>query len=156
TLFNWAVAVGILPDDATNPCRRIERNRQRARERFLSTDEMARLGEALAGYKGSLLHVATIRLLVLTGARLGEILPLRWDQIDFEKGEARLSEHKTDRHGGKTLHLGAQALAVLAELPRIDGVPYVLGEGSAGKPRSTSFIEIPWRSIRKTAGLDDV
>jgi integrase len=141
---------GMRPD-GSNPCRHVEKYPQRRRERFLSADELARLGEALASYAGSGLHVATIRLLVFTGARLGEILGLCWDWIDFERGEARLPDSKT---GAKTLHLAAPALAVLAELPRAG--PYVLGYGANGKCRSQSFIEIPWRTIRHAAGLDDV
>ncbi len=156
-LWNWCEAVGLLPDGAANPCRKIERNPEKRRERFLSADEMARLGEALAGHAVAM-HIAAIRLLIFTGARLGEILNLRWDEVDMEKREARLLDHKTDRHGGKTIHLGGPALTVLAELPRVDGVPFVLGgnERKPGEPHATSWIEIPWRVIRHAAGLDDV
>src|SRR5262249_12674977 len=106
--------------------------------------------EALGGHPNNL-HVAAVRLLIFTGARLGEVLGLRWEWIDFDRGEARLPESKT---GVKTLHLPSPALAVLADLPRVDG--FVLGQGAQGRPRSPSFIEIPWRKIRVAAGLDDV
>jgi integrase len=139
---------GVRPD-GSNPCRHVERYRQRARERFLSGEELARLGEALQAAKP--LPAATVRLLIFTGARLSEILGLRWEWVDFERGEARLPDSK---NGAKTLHLPPPALAVLNELPRLDG--FVLGDGAPGKPRSPSFIEIPWRKIRQAAGLDDV
>ena len=48
-----------------------------------------------------------IKLLIFTGARLSEVLGLRWDWIDFERGEARLPDSKT---GAKTLHLPPPAL----------------------------------------------
>jgi integrase len=147
TLFNWADSVGERPD-GSNPCRHVERFPQRSRERFLSADELTRLGEALAAWEGSPYAAAAIKLLVFTGARLGEILGLEWEWINFERGEARLPDSKT---GAKTLHLPAPALEVLAGLPRREGVPYVLG----GK-RGTTFVEEPWRRIRKAAGLDDV
>ena len=54
--------------------------------------------------------VAAVKLLVFTGARLGEVLALRWEWIDFERGEARLPDSKT---GAKTLHLPPPALAYL-------------------------------------------
>src|SRR5262249_47675229 len=83
-----------------------------------------------------------------TGARLGEVLGLRWEWIDTETGEARLPDSKT---GAKTLYLPPPALEVLVRLPRIEGEPHVLG----GR-RSTTFIEAPWRRIRAAAGLPDV
>jgi integrase len=90
-------------------------------------------------------------LLVFTGARLSEILELEWGWIDFERGEARLPDSKT---GAKTLHLPAPALAVLADLPRVEGNPYVI-VGQVAGARLVN-LEKPWRAIRKAALLDDV
>jgi integrase len=147
TMFRFAERVGERLD-GSNPCRHVERFPQGRRERFLSADELARLGEVLAAYRGSPYHVATIKLLIFTGARLGEVLGLRWEWIDFDRGEARLPDSKT---GAKTIHLPAPALEVLAALPRIEGERHVLGAR-----RGTTFIEAPWRRIRVAAGLDDV
>jgi integrase len=146
-LFTFAERVGERPD-GSNPCRHAERFPQRRRERFLSPDELGRLGDTLAAYRGSPYHPATIKLLVFTGARLGEVLGLRWEWIDTERGEARLPDSKT---GAKTIHLPPPALEVLAGLPRIEGEPHVLGAR-----RGTTFIEAPWRRIREQAGLPDV
>jgi integrase len=146
-LFTFAERVGERPD-GSNPCRHVERFPQRRRERFLSAEELGRLGDVLAAYPGSPYHPATIKLLVFTGARLGEVLGLRWEWIDTERGEARLPDSKT---GAKTLHLPPPALEVLAGLPRIQGEPYVLGA-----KRGTTFIEAPWRRIRVASGLPDV
>ncbi len=104
-----------------------------------------------AAYEGSPYAVAAVKLLVFTGARLGEVLGLRWAWIDFERGEARLPDSKT---GAKTLHLPPPALAVLAELPRIEGNPYVIVGAKAGA--ALVNLEKPWRAIRKDAGLEDV
>ena len=147
TIFTFAERVGERPD-GSNPCRHVERFPERRRERFLSADELARFGEALAAWEGSPFAVAAIKLLVFTGARLGEILGLEWDWVNMERGEARLPDSKT---GAKTLHLPAPALEVLVGLPRIEGVPYVLGA-----KRGTTFVEEPWRRIRGAARLDDV
>ena len=147
TMFTFAERVGERLD-GSNPCRHVERFPQRRRERFLSAEELGRLGDALTAYEGSPYHVATIKLLIFTGARLSEVLGLRWEWIDFDRGEARLPDSKT---GAKTIHLPAPTLEVLAALPRIEGEPHVLGAR-----RGTTFIEAPWRRIRVTAGLDDV
>jgi integrase len=147
TMFTFAERIGERPD-GSNPCRHVERFPQRRRERFLSADELGRLGDVLTAYRGSPYHPATIKLLIFTGARLGEVLGLRWEWIDAHRGEARLPDSKT---GAKTLHLPPPALEVLAGLPRIEGEPHVLGAR-----RGTTFIEAPWRRIRATADLADV
>lgn len=149
-MFNLAERWGLRPD-GSNPCRHIEKFGERKRERMLSASELARLGEALASYDGSPIVVAAVKLLIFTGARLGEILGLRWEWLDLERGEARLPDSKS---GAKTLHLPPPALTVLATLPRIEGNPYVIAGHRDGAPLVN--LEKPWRKIRGLAGLDDV
>ena len=149
-MFNLAERWGLRPD-GSNPCRHIEKFGERKRERMLLASELARLGEALASYDGSPIVVAAVKLLIFTGARLGEILGLRWEWLDLERGEARLPDSKS---GAKTLHLPPPALAVLATLPRIEGNPYVIAGHRDGAPLVN--LEKPWRKIRGFAGLDDV
>jgi integrase len=149
-MFNLAERWGLRPD-GSNPCRHVERVAEKKRERMLSPAELARLGDALVAYDGSPYAVAAVKLLVFTGARLGEVLGLRWEWIDFERGEARLPDSKT---GAKTLHLPPPALTVLSALPRLDGNPHVI----AGQKPGAALVNLekPWRAIRKEAGLDDV
>jgi integrase len=149
-MFNLAERWGLRPD-GSNPCRHVEKFAEKKRERMLSPAELARLGDALAAYDGSPYAVAAVKLLVFTGARLGEVLGLKWEWIDFERGEARLPDSKT---GAKTLHLPPPALAVLAGLPRLDGNPYVIAGAKEGA--ALVNLEKPWRAIRQPAGLDDV
>jgi integrase len=149
-LFNFAERIGCRPDGG-NPCRHVEKYPQRNRERFLSADELARLGDALAAYDGSPYATAAIKLLVFTGARLGEVLGLQWQWIDFDRGEARLPDSKS---GPKTIHLPPPALAVLTELPRVEGNPHVIVGGVPGA--GLVNLEKPWRAIRKKAELEDV
>jgi integrase len=99
-------------------------------------------------------HAAgALRLLLLTGARLREILHLRWADIDFERGLLLLPDSKT---GKKAVVLNAPALAVLTSLPRV-GI-YVIAGASAGtkdeKPRSD--LKRPKAAIWKRAGLSGV
>jgi integrase len=137
--------------DGSNPCRHIERYAERKRERMLSADEFARLADALKGSARSLYVIAAIKLLIFTDARLSEILNLKWEWIDFQRAEARLPDSKT---GAKTLHLPAPALAVLTDLPRVEGNPHVIVGNVAGARLVN--LEKPWRAIRKVAGLHDV
>ena len=149
-MFNLAERWGLRPD-GLNPCRHVEKFGERKRERMLSPAELGRLGEALSAHAGSPYTAAAVKLLVFTGARLNEVLSLRWDWIDFDRGEARLPDSKT---GAKTLHLPPPALSVLAELPRLDGNPHVIVGHKTGAAMVN--LEKPWRAIRATAGLDDV
>ena len=149
-MFNLAEVWGLRPD-GSNTCRHVEKFRERKRERMLSPAELARLGDALAAFEGSPYAVAAVKLLVFTGARLGEVLGLRWEWIDFERGEAKLPDSKT---GAKTLHLPPPALAVLVDLPRLGDNPHVIVGQKAGA--AMGDIQTPWRAIRGAAGLDDV
>jgi integrase len=149
-LFNLAERWGLRPDHS-NPCRHIEKFDERKRERMLSPAELARLGDTLGTYDGSPYTVAAVKLLVFTGARLGEVLGLRWEWIDFERAEARLPDSKS---GAKTLHLPPPALAVLGELPRLDGNPHVIAGAKEGA--ALVNLEKPWRAIRRMAELEDV
>jgi integrase len=149
TLFTFAERVGQRPD-GSNPARHVERFEEEARERMLSAEELACLGDALAQSTESPYVVALIKLLVFSGARLGEIQMMRWEWVDFERGEVRLTDHKSSRKtGSKTIHLPAPALDVLANLPRQAGNPYVI----CGEKPGSHFVGVqrPWQRIRNAA-----
>jgi len=152
--FNWCEKHGLRPD-GSNPCRHIEKYKERMRERFLSEEELARLGKALQAAEdaqtASPWAIAAIRLLLLTGARLSEILTLQWDNVDFERQHLRLPDSKT---GQKSIYLNAPALRVLSDVPRLEGNPYVICGERAGAHLVN--LQKPWRRIRTTADLEDV
>jgi integrase len=144
----------------TNPCRGMKRFREDIRERFLSEEEVARLGTALAnadksrnegGEDWRALNV--LRLLVYTGARLSEILSLQWTSIQWEAGIARLSDSKT---GAKSLPLPAPALNILRNLSEERGRPSKFVFPGARPNTHFTGIQKPWQRIRLKAGLADV
>ena len=69
-----------LRPQESNPCRNMPRYKTIPRERFLSAEELERLGSVL-GHAEDQQAVAAIRLLLFTGARSSEITELRWDWI---------------------------------------------------------------------------
>ena len=87
---------GIVAD---NPAKGVEPFRGRKKERFLTEAEVGLLGETLVEMErdGSLpwVAIAAIKLLLLSGARRGEILGLRWEEVDLDRGCLRLRDSKT-------------------------------------------------------------
>jgi len=92
-----------------------------------------------------------LKLLSLTGARLREILDLKWEFVDFERGVIELPTSKT---GAKTIYLNPMAIKLIQDSPTQKGNPYVICGLVAGKPINN--LQKPWRRIRKIAGLEDV
>ncbi len=153
-MMNLAELWGWKPD-GTNPCRHVERYKEIKRERFLSADELARLGAALAEaeYTASLAQsiLAAIRLLMFTGARLNEVLTLRWEYVSFEARTMRLPDSKT---GAKTIYLNPPALEVLQGLRASADSEWVLRGRDAG--RRLVGLRKAWCRLRAKAGLGDV
>ena len=152
-MLTWGHRNG-FPLSGDNPCRGIEKYRERPRERFLKSTELSRLGNALAAADAdpaNLYQVAAVRLLIFTGARMSEILTLRWEWVDLKHNVVRLPDSKT---GAKTIHLSAPARAVLDALPRMEANPYVIVGAKDGAHLVN--LEKPWRRIRRAAALPDV
>jgi integrase len=174
-LFSWAIERHLVPE-GHNPATRITKYIEEKRERFLTTMELARLGEALRDAesvgipyavnengpkakhapkpenrltKFDPAAVAAIRLLLFTGCRLREILHLRWSEVDAERGMLFLGDSKT---GKKTVVLNAPALAVLAQLPRIND--YVVPGGKPDAPRAD--LKRIWDAVIARAELSGV
>ena len=159
-MFSLAAAWG-LAAEGTNPCRGVRKYKEKKRERFLTRDEYRRLGQALveaemeaeAGIEGaaSPYAIAALRLLMLTGCRLNEILTLRWDDIDRTAGEFRLRDGKT---GARMVPLTPTAETVLAGIARARGNPWVIVGKQPGAHLPT--ITADWYRLRARADLDDV
>lgn len=156
-MMNLAESWGIR-QDGTNPCRHVERYREQKRQRFLSAAELAELGKVLAAVERERVEwhsvVPAIRLLIFTGARVSEILTLRWEWVDFERNCLNLPDSKT---GAKVIHLNAPALKVLTEIepaPKDADNPHVIRGGRKG----TCLVNLkdPWGRIRKRAKIPDV
>jgi integrase len=150
-LFGWLGKQGIVAE-GFNPARGVERYPERPRERFLSGEEIGRLGAALREAEGrfDVWTVAAIKLLLLTGARLREILDAKWQSLDVARGCLFLPDSKT---GARPLYLNSAALAILDTLPRVTGNPYLI-PGREGAPRSD--LKRPWAAVCKLAGLEGV
>ncbi|HEV7635944.1 MAG TPA: tyrosine-type recombinase/integrase, partial [Bradyrhizobium sp.] len=175
SIFRYAATCNLVPI-GHNPTKGIRTFRESRRERFLNSDELARLGSAIReaetvgipydvdetkpnskhAPKPENRHIqidtytaAALRLLILTGARLREILHLKWQYVDFQRGLLLLPDSKTGR---KAIVLNAPALAVLHGIDRKG--QYVIYSEQEDKPRAD--LNRPWRTISSRAGLHKV
>jgi len=148
-MFNLAEVWGLRPD-RSNPCRHVPKYREKKRERFLSQRELQRLGQVLneAEQDGSEspFIIAGLKLLILTGCRLGEIQTLKWDYI-----MPRHIELPDSKVGARRIPLPQAAQDVLNALPYQPSNPYIIA-GKLEGSYATDF-QRPWRRIRARAGL---
>jgi integrase len=149
-MMGCAVDWGMRPD---NPALRIKKYPERRKDRFLDTEEIRRLLAALdqASLRGvETIHtIACLRLLLLTGLRLGEIRDMHWKDVDLARGTLRLRDSKT---GARTVPLNDQAIAVLQKHSTTKSDQFVIQSATGvGRPA----LGKPWQRIRKLADIDD-
>ena len=109
----------------TNPARGVERARETPRDRTLAPSELAALARALDDMAGAYpASVAAIRFAAVTGLRIGEVLAIRWEDVDLEQSRLTMPETKTGR---RQHDLRAAALAILRELMRVNDCPWAIG-----------------------------
>ncbi len=153
-MFNLAEMWGLRPD-GSNPRKHIKKYPEEKRERFLSPAELKRVGEVLREMEQEGIEfpssIAAVRLLTLTGCRLGEIMTLQWVHVDIAGKALRLPDSKT---GAKIVHLGQPAVEVLEKIERVAENPWVI-VGAKASARLTDLQPF-WQRVRARAGLKDV
>lgn len=153
SILSYAVDMGVIE---RNPALGVRLAPGGQRHRFLSPEELRRLGGVLDQPVSSLTAgtaATIIRLLILTGARRGEIEGLKWSEVDFNFGMLR---KKTSKTGAKVIPLARVAVEILGEQRRwvdrsqIWVFPAYRGEGHF------DGLNKEWHRIRKLAGIEDV
>jgi integrase len=123
------------------------------RQRFLTEDELARVGDVLleVAKDGSVnaFAIAALRLLIVTGCRRNEILTARWQWIDFDRCLMNLPASKT---GPKSVYLSEAALEIIRSLPKVEGNPFLIVGKSAGQ-RWVNLRKV-WVRVRNRARLE--
>lgn len=175
SMYGFAQRRGLVPE-AFNPASKIEKYREEHRERFLTTEELGRIGAALeeAEIRGLPWHIdpskpvskhlahpenrrrqpdplasAAVRLLLFTGCRLREILHAKWDHFDHERGMLFLPDSKTGR---KPVVLNQPALDVLSSLTKQG--PYIIPGDDPSFPRHD--LKRFWKAILQRSQLEGV
>ncbi|MGO9237250.1 MAG: tyrosine-type recombinase/integrase [Methylocella sp.] len=130
TIFEWARRRKLIDE---NPVRGVQKYREGKQRRFLSVEEIGRLGEAMrsAVEEGeNPVTIACIRFLLTTGLRRMEALGLPWSWVDFQSRCIRFADTKS---GAQMRPIGTEAARVLTDLPRVAGSPWVFPGLDASK-----------------------
>lgn len=149
TMFNLAETWGLRPKHS-NPAADVPSYKERKRQRFMTLEELSRLGQALEDAEGwgHPSAVPAIRFLLLTGCRLREALTLQWEDIRVADRVARLRDSKT---GPRPLYLSEDAMTLLQSLPHKS--EWVFPGRRKEKPLST--LQKVWQRVRTDAGISE-
>lgn len=145
---NWK-----LRDANSNPCRSIERYKEESRDRYFTVDEMGRIGSTLSDLEASGTghnpgSILAIRLAALLGLRIGEVLSIEWENLDFETGTLTLPKTKTGR---RVLKLPSAALAVLTTAPKISR--FAIPGKNLEQPLNYKTVHKVWAKVRDLANV---
>ncbi len=148
-IFSYAIDAGLLEN---NPVRGVKRYKDKKVEHYLSIEEFRVLGNAMdeAARKGTNIRALNILyLLILTGARRGEIEKLKWSEFDPDKGFLRLSDSKTHQ---KTIPLNKWACEIINSQPRPQDSQYIF-PATRGNGFYTGTSKV-WSKLRKGSPLE--
>jgi integrase len=147
-MFNRAVDKGWRPN---NPCRGVERFHEEKRERWLDPEELNRLSQALYHHPNQS-SANAVRLLILTGARRGEVLSAKWEDFDLRRGVWTKPSHHTKQKKTEHLPLNSVALKLLIPMKATAKREYVF-PGEPGQP--VKEIKKFWHSVCTAAEVKD-
>ncbi|GAB5464177.1 tyrosine-type recombinase/integrase [Hoeflea alexandrii] len=149
-MFACAQEWGLRSD---NPAQGIRKFREHRKDRFLSSDEVGRLLTALREARQqqteSLPAIVAIRILLLTGMRCGEVLNLKWKEVDEANACFRLPDSKT---GSRIIPYSRDVSDEIGLLERAGPEDLVFEGREKGSPLS---LRRPWYRVRELANIDD-
>jgi integrase len=158
-MLKKAIQWGARPD-GPSPAKHVERNREHARRRYLTGDELPRLMAALDAYPDRA-SANVIWLCLATGARKGEIMRMRWGDLQLTEGKwtRRAADLKQGRD--HDIPLSESVLRLLNELreAQLKGkrmLPEFVFESATSRSKHLVQIHRAWRRLRKAADLPDL
>lgn len=150
TMLNKAEDWGYRLEN-TNPCKVVRYNKRKHCERFLTPEELQRLGAVLAVERNSdepvrKLSAIAATLLLLTGCRRGEVMGLHWN--DIRGNRIKLRQTKT---GPRTVWLGKEACALIKTIPKHQNIPWLFWSPNYQRPMKN--FNHYWYQFREAADL---
>ena len=151
SMFERAREWILIPENHPNPAKSVKRFKEHKRDRWVTPEEMPKLTKSIDAEQNVYVRAA-LCLYLLTGMRKNELLSVKWEDIDLNQGQIRLSDTKAGRI--HYVELSQAAISILKQIPRSEGNPYLI----VGKKKGACLvnIDIPWQRVRRNAGIDDV
>lgn len=148
-MFELSIRWGWRSD---NPAKGVERFPEEKRHRWLSEDELSRLTRALDEHPNQT-AASAIRLQLLTGARIGEVLTAKWQDFDLNRGFWIKPSHHTKQKRTEHLPLSGAALALLSSIKAgMDADDELVFPGRvAGQP--IKDLKRFWKAVLREAGI---
>lgn len=149
-IINKAIDSELIPD--YNPAARITRFRLQPRDRFLSAEELSRLFAALNTLRYDTTRDALL-ISLLTGQRRGNVVAMRWDEVDFSQATWHIPITKNGT--SHIVPLVPEVMAILDQRRARSKSPWVFPStrspsGHLKKP------ELAWRAVVKRAGIKNI
>ena len=150
--INWAITELDWPasdlNGGNNPAHSIKLNREKTRKEWIRPSEIPALVKAIEAEPDPWMR-AFFQMLLYTGARLSELLTLRWRDVDLPNTSVtfRDTKNKTDH----TLPLAPDAVDVIKSIPKTKGNPYVFN----GHKRGAHLIN-PYKAWRRVLGRAEI
>lgn len=148
--MSYAIELGCITD---NPAFRLPRHSEQPRRRYLSLEELQKV---IADIDASPAQDSAdaVRLLLYTGARVGEVLSMRWENIDFERGvwskQASATKQNRDHH----VPLTEEALSLLRARRKATNGEWAFPARYSPTGHLTT-IRVFWKQVCKRAGIPD-
>lgn len=158
TAYAWALDRDLV--DA-NPVRRVKKTKPVKRTKFLTVEEAKAVWKRIRAVEAASRlredHADILRLLMLTGCRLNEIVGLRWDEVDLKIGLITLSRLRS-KTGERVVRLPDEAVEILQARARVASSTYVFPASRRDDNREapTSGIQKAWRRVRGELGHPDL
>jgi len=150
-MFELSIIWGMRGD---NPAKNIEKFHEEKRHRWLSADELSRLGAALDRHRNQKAANA-IRFQLLTGARIGEVLSAQWQDFDLDRGVWVKPSHHTKQKRTEHLPLAKAAITLLETVQESQRncSSFVF----PGKAKTKPIVDLKkfWKSLIEDAGISD-
>jgi integrase len=148
--WNWGREVGVIDRAAVWPSK-VMLKEPRGRVRYLDDAELAALLKAAEAHSTAMYAAVVVSL--ATGVRQGELLRLKWKDVDFSKLRLSVLESKNDE--ARTVHLAANAADALRALKKAPVVGASVFLKPDGQPFDKDALEYHWKAVRSQAGLKD-
>jgi integrase len=145
-MFTKAIEWGLMKENPAKPVKLFRKTRQR--DRFLSHEEIARFLAHIPAHQQAMMQFA-----LLTGLRKTKVLNLKWGQVDLAHATLHIPADEAKGKRDLRLPLAAEAVQLLAGLPRHPESDYVFCKEN-GRPYRDIYSG--FRRAVKKAGLEDV